>query len=223
MKALARNVNKLLTIRKKRSLISYTSPNSLISEQYRTLRTNIQFASVDHTNRTFIITSPGHNEGKSTTTVNLAISMAQQGQKVLLVDADIKKPMLHHAFKINNNTGLTNVLVGHTQLENAIFQTEIGRLGVLPSGPTPPNPSELIGSKAMKELMKKLLEEYDLIFFDCPPVLEATDTKILANQCDSVLLVVKYGKTDKESALEANRVLNMCNAKLLGIILNEKK
>ncbi|MBD1378870.1 CpsD/CapB family tyrosine-protein kinase [Bacillus sp. IB182487] len=208
---------------RKKSLITYINPNSLIAEQYRTIRANIQFSSVEKKFRSIAVTSPGFGEGKSTTVSNLAISMAQQGEKILLIDADVRNPTIHTAFNLNNDVGLTNVLIGTSSVNDAVYQTEIGRLGVLTSGPTPPNPAELIGSEAMRNLIKKALADYDLVLFDCPSVLEAADTKILANECDGVILVVSSGKTDKEKALEANRVLTMARATLLGVILNDKK
>ncbi|WP_396652955.1 CpsD/CapB family tyrosine-protein kinase [Metabacillus arenae] len=222
MRPLVRSLLPTISDRKK-SLITYINPNSLIAEQYRTIRANIQFSSVEKKFRSIAVTSPGFGEGKSTTVSNLAISMAQQGEKILLIDADVRNPTIHTAFNLNNDVGLTNVLIGTSSVNDAVYQTEIGRLGVLTSGPTPPNPAELIGSEAMRNLIKKALADYDLVLFDCPSVLEAADTKILANECDGVILVVSSGKTDKEKALEANRVLTMARATLLGVILNDKK
>jgi protein-tyrosine kinase len=205
------------------NLIAYMNPDSLIAEQYRTIRTNIQFSCIDDTVRSIIITSPGFGEGKSTITANLGVSMAEQGKKVLIIDADIRKPTMHTIFKIKNEEGLSSVLLGKISLKEAVFQTEIGRLGVLTSGPKPFNSSKVLDSKAVKELTEAALEYYDIVLFDSPPVLEVTDTQILSNQCDGVILVLSCGKTGNEKAVEAERVLKIARAKLLGVILNEKK
>ncbi len=207
----------------KRHFVSYTNPNSEIAEQFRTIRTNIQFSSIDHKHKTLIITSPSSCEGKTTSAINLAISISQQGEKVLLIDANLRKPKLHISFNLKDSYGLTDVLMGRQPLEEAIFQTQIGRLDLLPSGIIPPDPTEIIGSNAMRYFLNDIKEEYDTVIFDCPPVLETTDTKLLAGQCDGVIMVLKSGKTDREKAVEANRLLRLVRAKVLGVILNERE
>ncbi len=195
----------------------------MISEQYRTIRTNIQFSSLEKAYRTLIITSPGFGEGKTTTTANLGVVMAQQGKKILIVDADLRKPMMHFIFKTENTTGLTNVLIQQTSLQEAIRKTKIEKLDILPSGPIPPNPAELLSSVSMKELMEQALEEYDVILFDSPPVNAVADTQILSNSGDGVVLVVNSGKTKRDSGIKALESLNSAKAKLLGVVLNNKK
>ncbi|MGM7721153.1 CpsD/CapB family tyrosine-protein kinase [Metabacillus sp. Hm71] len=219
------NLNRKKSLKEmtKRHFVSHTNPNSKIAEQFRTIRTNIQFSSIDRKHKTLMITSPSTGEGKTTSAINLAISMSQQGDRVLLVDANLRKPILHTSFNLKDSYGLTDVLMGRTSLEDAIFQTQIGRLEVLTSGLIPPNPTELIGSKAMSYFIKDSKEEYDVILFDSPPVLETTDTKLLAGQCDGVVLVLNSGKSDREKAAEANRLLNLVRAKVLGVILNERE
>nr|WP_231597535.1 CpsD/CapB family tyrosine-protein kinase [Bacillus sp. SA1-12] len=219
------NLNKKKSIKEmsKRHFVSHTNPNSQIAEQFRTIRTNIQFSSIDYKHKTLMITSPSTGEGKTTSAINLAISMSQQGDRVLLVDANLRKPTIHTSFNLKDSFGLTDVLMGRTSLKDAIFQTQIGRLEVLTSGLIPPNPTELIGSKAMSYFIKDSKEEYDVILFDSPPVLETTDTKLLAGQCDGVVLVLNSGKSDREKAAEANRMLNLVRAKVLGVILNERE
>ncbi|TXC92428.1 CpsD/CapB family tyrosine-protein kinase [Metabacillus litoralis] len=207
----------------KRHFVSYSNPSSEIAEQFRTIRTNIQFSSIDIQHKTLIITSPSSNEGKTTSAINLAISISQQGERVLLIDANLRKPKLHISFNLKESYGLTDVLMGRLPLEEAVFQTQIGKLEVLTSGIIPPNPTEIIGSKAMSYFLKDIKEEYDTVIFDCPPVLETTDTKLLAGQCDGVIMVLKSGKTDREKAVEANRLLHLVRAKVLGVILNEKE
>lgn len=206
----------------KRHFVSYSNPSSQIAEQFRTIRTNIQFSSINKKHKTLIITSPSHGEGKTTSAINLAISLSQQGDKVLLVDANLRRPTVHSTFNLKDALGLSEVLIGKATIEDAIVQTQIGQLEVLPSGMTPPNPAELIGSKAMSQFIKEITDEYDVILFDSPPVLETTDTKLLAGQCDGVILVLTSGKTDREKAIEANRLLNLVRAKVLGVILNER-
>ncbi|ULT56213.1 CpsD/CapB family tyrosine-protein kinase [Neobacillus drentensis] len=215
--------NKKVNIKREKSLISFINPKSIISEQYRTIRTNIQFSSIDRAYRTIIITSAGFGEGKTTTTANLGVVMAQQGKKILIVDADLRKPMMHYTFKTENTIGLTNVLIQQTLLQEAIRKTDIEKLDILPSGPIPPNPAELLSSDAMKELMELALIEYDLVLFDSPPVNAVADTQILSNLGDGVVLVVNSGKTKKDTGTKALESLNSANAKLLGIVLNNKK
>lgn len=209
-------------VAKGESLVTYNAPNSKISEQYRVIRTNLQFASANRKERTIVITSPNFGEGKSTTTTNLAISIAQQGEKVLIIDADLRNPTIHTIFELENTIGLTSILIGQATLDGAVNQTEIGRVDVLTSGPVPFNPAELLGSAAMETLIRKAMERYDVILFDSSPLLELTDTSILANQCDGVILVLSYNRTKNEDTLEAKRILGFTRAKLIGAILNNK-
>lgn len=205
-----------------RHLISFTSPNSPISEQYRTIRTNIYFSSVDYKYKTLIITSPGYKEGKSTVVTNLAISMMQQGEKVLVIDADLRNPTLHTTFNIENAAGLANVLNGETTFREVVSRTEIEGLDVITSGPIPFNPSELLSSSALDQLIEAAQEHYTMVLFDSPPVLELTDARVLAHKCEGTILVVCNGKTKAEEAVEAKRLLELARAKCVGVILNKK-
>lgn len=206
-----------------RSLITMEDPKSSISEQYRTIRTNVQFSFVDKTMRSLMVTSAGPGEGKSTTAANLAIVFAQQGKKVLLIDADLRKPTVHYTFQLNNYTGLTNVLTNSAPLLPSCQETKVENLYVLTSGPIPPNPAELLSSKAMEQCIQQLYNEFDLLIFDTPPVLAVTDAQILANQCDGTILVVESGGTEIEAAVKAKELLEAANAKLLGVVLNKRK
>lgn len=206
-----------------RSLITLKNPRSPISEQYRTIRTNILFSSVDQEIRKMMVTSAGPGEGKSTTTNNLAIVFAQQGKKVLLVDADLRKPTAHYSFRVDNHFGLSNVLTKQKEFAQVIRETEQENLYLLTSGPIPPNPAELLGSRMMEEVIKQAEEHFDLIIFDTPPVLAVTDAQILANICDGVVMVVNSGKTENEAALKAKDLLRNANTKILGVVLNNKK
>ncbi|MEI4801752.1 CpsD/CapB family tyrosine-protein kinase [Bacillus sp. NPDC077411] len=207
---------------KNESLVTHTVPNSKVAEEYRTIRTNLQFSSVNSKDKTIVITSPRFGEGKSTVAANLAVSIAQQGEKVLLIDADLRKPAIHEIFQLENTIGLTNVLSGEKVMEGAVKKTGIGRLHVLTSGPVPFNPAELLSSVVMETLIQKVMEQYDIILIDSPPILEVADTSILADRCDGALLVINYNHTMNEDAIEAKRILSFTKGKLVGAILNNK-
>jgi protein-tyrosine kinase len=205
-----------------RNLISFYSPRAAISEQYRTIRTNIEFSSVDEPIKSLLVTSSAPGEGKSTTVANLAVVFAQQGKKVLLIDADLRKPTVQYTFKIDNLNGLTNVLTKQSSLSQAVNESLVENLSVLTSGPIPPNPAELLGSKAMEDLLEVAMKEYDFVIFDTPPILAVTDAQILANKCDGSILVVNSGKTEIEPAMKSKEMLLSSKGKLLGVVLNQK-
>lgn len=217
----AQKNDKMLTL--KRRLLAHNSPKDPVAEQYRTIRTNIQFSNVDQDIKTIVVTSSGAEEGKSTTTSNLATVYAQQGLKVLLIDADLRKPTGHYTFRLENHIGLTNVLTRQSTLAQAVQESEIPHLSVLTSGPIPPNPSELLASAQMVELLKEMKEQFDMIIFDTPPILAVADAQILANQVDGTILVVSSGKTEKDAALKSKELLSNAQGKLLGVVLNNRK
>ncbi|WML28505.1 CpsD/CapB family tyrosine-protein kinase [Neobacillus sp. OS1-33] len=196
---------------------------SPISEQYRTIRTNIQYSSVDQEVKTLMVTSSGPGEGKSTTVANLAVVFAQQGKKVLLVDADLRKPTVHYTFNQTNTFGLTSVLTKQMTLDKAISETEGKNLFVLTSGPIPPNPAELLSSRVMEQFFHDAQELFDIVLFDTPPVLAVTDAQILANKCEGTILVVSSGKTERDPVVKAKELLDSAQSKLLGVVLNNKK
>jgi len=206
----------------KKSLITFLNSRSPISEQYKTIRTNIQFSS-DLGIRSIVVTSSAPGEGKSTTVANLAIVFAQQGKKTLLIDADMRKPTIHYKFNLENHKGLTNVLTKRNDLEDCFQESVIENLSVLTTGPIPPNPAELLGSKIMDDVLGEALEQFDMILIDTPPVLAVTDAQILANRCDGTILVVKSGETQIDAAKKAKELLLSANGKLLGTVLNQKK
>lgn len=211
------------TSRSKRHLIAKKDPKSPITEQYRTIRTNIQYASVDQAIRSIVVTSSGPMEGKSTTAENLAVVFAQQGKKTLLIDADLRKPTAHYTFQLPNTVGLTSVLTKQVELMDAVYMTDVENLFVLTSGPIPPNPAELLASVSMEYLLKEAYNLYDFILFDTPPVLTVTDAQVLANLADGSILVTSSGTTDRDGAIKAKEILTSAQAKLLGAVLNNKK
>ncbi|MEB2265700.1 CpsD/CapB family tyrosine-protein kinase [Priestia megaterium] len=217
----AQKNDKMLTL--KRRLLAHNSPKDPVAEQYRTIRTNIQFSNVDQDIKTILLTSSGAEEGKSTTSANLATVYAQQGLNVLLIDADLRKPTGHYTFRLENHIGLTNVLTRQSTLAQAVQESEIPHLSVLTSGPIPPNPSELLASAQMAELLKEMKEKFDMIIFDTPPILAVADAQILANQVDGTILVVSSGKTEKDAALKSKELLSNAQGKLLGVVLNNRK
>lgn len=196
------------------------NPMLPITEQYRQIRTSIQFSSVDKTIKSIMLASAQSGEGKSTTASNLAIVLAQQGNQVLLVDADLRKPSIHYAFRVSNIDGLTNVLTKEVELDSAIKQTDIHNLSLLTSGSKPPNPSEILSSNSMETLMGRLKEMFDFVIYDTPPALAVTDSQVLANKCDGVILVVASGKTNKDLALKSLDVLKQARAHILGAVVN---
>jgi capsular exopolysaccharide synthesis family protein len=206
-----------------RKLITAVAPKSPISEQYRTVRTNIQYSSIDGDMRVLMVTSSGPGEGKSTTVANLAVTFAQLGKKVLLVDADLRKPTVHHTFAVNNQIGFTTVLTKQTPLEKAVVETDEQDLYVLTSGPIPPNPAELLSSKSMEQFIEEAKEQFDFVLFDTPPLLAVADPQILANQCDGSILVVYSERTEIELAKKSKELLVNAKAKLLGVVLNHKE
>ncbi len=201
-------------------LITVAEPRSAISEAYRTLRTNLDFASLDQALKTLVITSASVGEGKSTTLANLAVVSAQTGRKVILVDADLRRPTLHQILGANNEAGLTSMVMDEARLTSPPLQeTGIPGLSLLTSGPLPPNPAELLGSRRMAEAIASLAEEADQVFFDTPPVVAVTDAAVLATRVDGVLLVIGAGKTRREYARMAVQRLEQINARLVGTVL----
>ncbi|MBY6273509.1 MAG: capsular biosynthesis protein [Bacillaceae bacterium] len=207
----------------RRGLIAKQDPKSPITEQYRTIRTNIQFSAVDQEIRSIVVTSTAPGEGKSTTIANLAIVFAQQGKRVLLVDADLRKPTVHITFQFTNTIGLTNVLTKQVSVLEAVRKTDVENLYVMTSGPIPPNPAEILASQSMHDLLAEAEKHFDYVLFDAPPILAVTDAQILASLCDGTLFVVSSGKTERDYAVKAKELLLAANGKLLGAILNNKK
>jgi non-specific protein-tyrosine kinase len=203
-------------------LITARHPKSPVSEAYRSLRTSLQFSSPDHPLKTVMVTSAHALEGKSTMAANLGVVMAQMGKSVVLVDADLRRPMVHKIFQLANKEGLTNILFeSHPNLDGHLQQSGIRNLRVLTSGPLPPNPSELLGSQKMRWLLEEMEQDADLIIFDTPPILPVTDAAVLAPQTDGVLVVTQAGRTRQGAARQAVENLRQVGANLLGVALNQ--
>ncbi len=194
-------------------------PKSIPAESYRVLRTNIQYSSIDKKIKRMLVTSSEPGEGKSTTTGNLALTFSQDEKKVILIDCDLRKPSIHKKFRISNNMGLSDVILDRSKLEKAIIKRN-DYLDILPAGKVPPNPSELLGSKALEDLLDELGAKYDVIILDTPPVHAVTDAQILSTKVDGVILVVRAERTKKESVISAKAALDKVNANILGTVLN---
>lgn len=202
-----------------RKLIVQEDPKSPIAEAYRTLRTNLQFAKVDGELRTIMFTSSGPAEGKSTTIANVAVALAQSGRRIILVDCDLRKPVQHRIFG-KRNRGVTNILVDDSSVETFLQGTEIDNLRVLTSGPIPPNPSELLGSSKMAELLVELKGLADMVLIDAPPTIAVTDAAVMAAKVDGIVLVIDSTSVRPEMAQKAKELLIKANGHILGAILN---
>ncbi len=202
-------------------LVVFREPKSAIAECCRAIRTNLLFMTPDKPFRTLLVTSANPQEGKSSTVINLGITMAQSGSRVLLVDTDMRRPRLHKAFKVSNEVGISSVVVGERTLDDAIKSTEVPNLFVLPCGPIPPNPSEMLHTRAFRELLEQVQGKFDKVVLDSPPVGVVADAAVLASGADASLLVLKAARTPREMARKAVRALSDVNAKLLGAILND--
>lgn len=203
-------------------LITIHHPRSPIAEAYRILRTNLEFSGLDRPLRILLVTSPGAEEGKSTVLANLGVVIAQAGKKVILADCDLRRPSLHELFGLSGSVGLTNMFVDEEAMKNPpLLETGIENLFLLPSGPLPPNPAEVLASRKMEEILKRLSSEADMVLLDAPPVISVTDALILASKSDGVILVVRAGHTRREIARRAKELLEKVNARILGSVLTD--
>ncbi|WP_313352434.1 CpsD/CapB family tyrosine-protein kinase, partial [Exiguobacterium sp.] len=198
-------------------------PKSPVAEQYRTIRTNIEFMAVDREIQAILVTSATQGEGKSTTSSNLAVAYAQQGKKVLIIDTDMRRPTVHYTFKVANGLGLSSLLTRQAEKEKAILPTKVDNLSILTAGPIPPNPAELLSSRAMEHLVSQLRADFDVIIFDAPPLLQVADSRITSKLTDGVVLVVGCTTSDRQRVLKAKEQLDLAEAKILGVVLNRRE
>jgi non-specific protein-tyrosine kinase len=204
-----------------RGLVTVNTPRAPYAEAYRNLRTNIQFALLDHAAPTIVITSAEPGEGKSTTLANLGVAIAQLGKRVILVDTDLRRPTLHRLFEVAQEPGLTNLFLNEEiNLSDVLVSTRVPNLRLLPCGKIPPNPAELIGSESMSKLIDALKQQADFVLFDTPPVLPVTDAALLAVKARNLLWVVAAGQTRVETTLRVKEALLRVDTKILGIVLN---
>ncbi|HEC61705.1 MAG TPA: polysaccharide biosynthesis tyrosine autokinase [bacterium] len=194
-------------------------PRSIMAEAFRSLRTNIEFAGVDKPLRSILVTSAGVSEGKTAVAVNLAVIMAQGGKKVIILDADLRKPNVHNYLELSNNRGLSDVFRGSLDLHDAIRTWEEENIICITAGNTPPNPAELIGSNKMDNILERLEQLVDVIVIDAPPLI-VTDAAVLASKVDGVLMVVRYGHTPKDRIQAAMELIHRSGARVIGVALN---
>ena len=203
----------------KSPLIALRDPRAPAAEAYRTLRTNLQFSSLDKPLRTLMATSTAPDEGKSTTLANLAVTFAQSEQRVILVDCDLRRPTLHTLFDLPNEFGLTSMILAE-DAPPPLQETVVPGLSLLTSGPLPPRPADILGSRRMEAAIERLRAAADIVLFDTPPVVAVTDAAVLATKVDGVLLVFQAGRTSRERARRARQILEKVKANIVGVVLN---
>ncbi|MBZ4663241.1 MAG: putative exopolysaccharide biosynthesis protein [Caloramator sp.] len=202
-------------------LVTVEKPKSPIAEAYRTLRTNIQFSSLDKKVKKIVITSSAPGEGKTTTALNLSITLAQNGHKTLLLDCDMRKPSIHKKLKISNLYGISDLLVGEAKYESVIIKGPVENLDIITSGTKPPNPAELLSSQKMLNFISDVEKNYEYIIIDTPPVLMVTDAQVLSKYADGTILVVASGEAEKDAVVKAKELLTKVGANILGVVLNK--
>jgi capsular exopolysaccharide synthesis family protein len=204
------------------NLITLTDPRSPAAEAYRTLRTNLTFAALDKPIETLIVTSAAPDEEKSTVIANLAVTMAQGERRTILVDADLRRPGLHEVFGVANDRGLTTMIVEETAIDDPpLVDVGVDNLWLVPSGPLPPNPADILGSRKIERAIVAFKNRADIVLFDAPPVVSVTDAAVLGTKVDGVLLVVCAGHTRREHAQRAKDVLERVHVRIVGAVLND--
>lgn len=216
---MTRRLHKVTANQQYNGFVVEQKPRSITSEAYRILRTNIQYSSFDKKIKTILVTSAQAAEGKSTVSGNLALSFAQIDKKVIIVDCDLRKPSIHKNFKISNLVGLSEVIIGQDDLEEAV-QKYNDNFDILSSGKIPPNPAEMLSSSAMTTLIENLKDKYDIVILDSAPLELVADAQILSTKVDGTIIVVRAQRTNKESMIEAKNLLNKVGANIIGAVLH---
>ena len=201
-------------------LVTITAPKSTASEAYRGIRTSLFFSAAENSPRAILVTSAAPSEGKTITAANIAVTMAQAGNRMLVIDCDMRRPKLHRLFNVPRDRGLSNVLVGNCGIDEAIIRTAVPGVDVIVAGPVPPNPSEMLGSPNMTRFLEEVRKRYDRVIVDSPPITAVTDAVILSRLVDGVLIVVRAGETHREIVKNGIGLLQGANARILGAILN---
>jgi capsular exopolysaccharide synthesis family protein len=204
-----------------RDLTVFKEPTSMAAEACRSIRTNLMFLSAQKEVAVLVVTSPGPRDGKTTAAISMAITMAQAGARVLLIDTDMRKPRIHRSFGIKPERGISTVIMGDASLKDAICHSEVPNLDVLPCGPTPPNPAELLHTERFREILAQCRKDYDRVVLDSPPTAPVTDPAILGNMTDGVVLVLRAGHTSREAVSYARRQLTDARARILGLVINQ--
>jgi capsular exopolysaccharide synthesis family protein len=208
---------------KKIEFVNLKHPKFFISEDYRTIRTSILLSRAEKPPKTIVFTSSLPSEGKTATVVNMAVAFGQLGKRILVIDADLRKPRLQSLFKVRSTDGLSGFLTGKLSIENAIHQTNIDNIFFMPSGILPPNPAELLESPRMHLLMEGVKRGFDITLLDTPPVLAVTDAVVVGNQVDGVIMIVQHEKTARKPFLKAVEELRQNNVKIIGVMFNQAK
>ena len=205
----------------KPELITMTEPDSIISEAYRALRTNVQFISTDRDIKVIVLTSPSPQEGKTSVAISLAVTICQSDKKVLLIDADLRNPSLHRNFELDNKTGLSDLLLKDEPLEKLVKSIAVKGLHILTSGPKALTPSELLGSEKMRNFAAVARAKYDFVIFDSPPLLPVTDAAILSKITDGVIIVVRSRRTVIDAIKRVKTILQNLKVNILGVVITD--
>ena len=207
----------------KRRLITHENPKSPVSEAYRHLRTNLLYSGLNDENSNItMVSSPGPGEGKTTTIINLAITFANLGKKTLIIDSDLRKPVLHKVFNSDNECGLTHYLCNQDiKINEIIEETEIEKLNLITCGVIPPNPSELLASDRMNKLLEKLSKDFDIVLLDAPPIMAVTDSILISKYVTKFILVVRIGVSEKGGTIRSIQSLKQVNTEISGLVMND--
>ncbi|HBV22299.1 MAG TPA: capsular biosynthesis protein [Jeotgalicoccus sp.] len=206
-----------------RQLVVHREPKSPVSEQFRTIRTNITYSNIDNPVKSVLFTSATPSAGKSTVAANVAIAYAQAGKNTLLIDGDLRRPTTHYTFEMQNVRGLSTAIINELPLNEVTRESGIENLDVITSGPIPPNPSELLSSKKMNLFMKMVTDLYDMVIIDSPPVLAVTDSQVLSQLTDATILVTNVDDNNRDTIKDAKELMEKADANIIGVVLNNKK